>query len=204
MQNSGRSKDLEKRQRILEAAKNIFLKQGYHHAGMNQIAQMAGVTKLTVYNHFQDKANLFVCAIEESCETYISADTFQLQPQSDFKQQLASISRCALHTIYLPEALKLDHVLYELAAEKSPLVKQFFAASHQRLCNMLTHFFEQASKLGLIQADDPLRQTELILSLLLGLRHQNVLLGIEMPPTPDELELSIQYAIEIFMLKYSP
>ncbi|MCG2932301.1 TetR/AcrR family transcriptional regulator C-terminal domain-containing protein, partial [Escherichia coli] len=61
-----------------------------------------------------------------------------------------------------------------------------------------------ASKLGLIQSDDPLRQTELILSLLLGLRHQNVLLGIEMPPTPDELELSIQYAIEIFMLKYSP
>ena len=48
MQNSGRPKDLEKRQRILEAAKNIFLKQGYHHAGMNQIAQMAGVTKLTV------------------------------------------------------------------------------------------------------------------------------------------------------------
>ena len=63
MQNSGRPKDLEKRQRILEAAKNIFLKQGYHHAVMNQIAQMAGVTKLTVYNHFQDKANLFVCAI---------------------------------------------------------------------------------------------------------------------------------------------
>ena len=109
---------------------------------MNQIAQMAGVTKLTVYNHFQDKANLFVCAIEESCETYISADTFQLQPQSDFKQQLAGISRCALHTIYLPEALKLDHVLYELAAEK-PIGKTVFAASHQKLCNMLTHFLSK-------------------------------------------------------------
>lgn len=52
---SGRPKDLEKRARILQAAKAIFLKSGYHGTSMNLIAQEAGVTKLTVYNHFQDK-----------------------------------------------------------------------------------------------------------------------------------------------------
>ena len=56
----GRPKDLEKRQRILMAAKSLFLKYGYHGSSMNQIAAEAGVTKLTVYNHFQDKANLFI------------------------------------------------------------------------------------------------------------------------------------------------
>lgn len=65
---SGRPKDLEKRARILQAAKAIFLKSGYHGTSMNLIAQEAGVTKLTVYNHFQDKANLFICAITETCE----------------------------------------------------------------------------------------------------------------------------------------
>ena len=35
---------------------------------MDHIAKEAHVTKLTVYNHFQDKANLFSCAIEETCE----------------------------------------------------------------------------------------------------------------------------------------
>ena len=49
---SGRPKDLEKRARILQAAKAIFLKSGYHGTSLNQIAQEAGVTKLTVYNHF--------------------------------------------------------------------------------------------------------------------------------------------------------
>jgi TetR/AcrR family transcriptional repressor of mexJK operon len=34
---------------------------------MNQIAKDAGVTKLTVYNHFQDKESLFTCAIQETC-----------------------------------------------------------------------------------------------------------------------------------------
>ena len=36
----------------------------------------------------------------------------------------------ALGIIYLPEALKLDRVLFELAAEQSPLTQQFFDASH--------------------------------------------------------------------------
>lgn len=63
----GRPKDLEKRQRILNAAKQLFLQHGYHGSSMNQIALKAGVTKLTVYNHFQDKATLFSCAVEETC-----------------------------------------------------------------------------------------------------------------------------------------
>ncbi len=51
----GRPKDLEKRKRILESAKILFLECGYHGCSMNKIAQKADVTKLTVYNHFQDK-----------------------------------------------------------------------------------------------------------------------------------------------------
>ena len=73
---SGRPKDLEKRARILQAAKSIFLKMGYHATSMDQIAKEAAVTKLTVYNHFHDKANLFTCAIEESCEESIRAKQF--------------------------------------------------------------------------------------------------------------------------------
>lgn len=202
MQASGRPKDLEKRKRILEAAKAAFLKHGYHHANMNQIAKDASVTKLTVYNHFQDKANLFICAIEESCKEYIATRHFQLTADSHFLQSFYHVCECAIYTIYLPEALKLEHVLFELAAEQSPLTEKFFNASHQKMCNSMVDFFQQASNLGFIRADIPLKQTELIMSLLLGLRHHHVLLGMEAAPNTDELEQSIADAIEIFMLKY--
>lgn len=202
MQASGRPKDLEKRKRILEAAKTAFLKHGYHHANMNQIAKDASVTKLTVYNHFQDKANLFICAIEESCKEYIATRHFQLTADSHFLQSFYHVCECAIYTIYLPEALKLEHVLFELAAEQSPLTEKFFNASHQKMCNSMVDFFQQASNLGFIRADIPLKQTELIMSLLLGLRHHHVLLGMEAAPNTDELQQSIADAIEIFMLKY--
>ena len=201
---SGRPKDLEKRAKILQAAKSIFLKMGYHATSMDQIAKEAAVTKLTVYNHFQDKANLFICAIEESCEEPIRAKQFELTPESDFRQALYLMCQRALSIIYLPEAMKLDRVLFELAAEQSPLTQQFFDASHTRMCHVWCDFFEQAIAFKFIQADAPLKQTELIISLMLGIRHQQVLLGLAPVPTANEIDQIIQHAIEIFLLKYQP
>ncbi|MCH7308504.1 TetR/AcrR family transcriptional regulator [Acinetobacter sp. NIPH 1852] len=199
---SGRPKDLEKRAKILQAAKSIFLKLGYHAANMNQIAKEAGVTKLTVYNHFQDKANLFICAIEETCEESICAKEFVLTAETNFEQALYLMCHRALSIIYLPEALKLDRVLFELAAEQSPLTQQFFDASHTRMCNVWCDFFQQAIALQFIQADEPLAQTELILSLMLGTRHHRVLLGLDAVPSITEIDQTIQQAIALFLLKY--
>ncbi|USP40539.1 TetR/AcrR family transcriptional regulator [Acinetobacter sp. XS-4] len=199
---SGRPKDLEKRARILQAAKAIFLKSGYHGTSMNQIAQEASVTKLTVYNHFQDKANLFICAITETCEETLSTKQFELDASADFYQALFIVCSRALQIIYSPEALKLEHVLFELAAEQSPLAEQFFTASHTRLQNQLTVFFQKAAELGFIQAADPVYQTELLLTLLLGVRHHKVLLRIIAVPSAQELDQIIQDAINLFMLKY--
>lgn len=199
---SGRPKDLEKRARILQAAKAIFLKSGYHGTSMNQIAQEAGVTKLTVYNHFQDKVNLFICAITETCEETLCTKQFDLDTSADFYQTLFIVCSRALQIIYSPEALKLDHVLLELAAEQNPLALQFFEASHTRMENQLAEFFQKAAQLGFIQADDPIYQTELLLTLLLGVRHHKVLLGITSAPNAQELEQIIRDAINLFLLKY--
>lgn len=199
---SGRPKDLEKRARILQAAKAIFLKSGYHGTSMNQIAQEAGVTKLTVYNHFQDKVNLFICAITETCEETLCTKQFDLDTSADFYQTLFIVCSRALQIIYSPEALKLDHVLLELAAEQNPLALQFFEASHTRMENQLAEFFQKAAQLGFIQADDPIYQTELLLTLLLGVRHHKVLLGITAAPNAQELEQIIRDTINLFLLKY--
>lgn len=197
---AGRPKDLEKRARILAAAKTVFLKQGYHGSSMNQIAAEAGVTKLTVYNHFQDKATLFTCAIEASCEEVMPARQLSLQPHSNFREQLYQVCHRVLHLIYLPEALKLEYILLQLAAEQNPLVQQFFNASHQRLNRILADFFEQAVALKLISTTSPVVQTERLLTLLLGVRHHYVLLGMQPVPDDAEQQQIIQQALVQFLL----
>lgn len=162
----GRPKDLEKRQRILSVAKALFLAHGYHASSMNQIAREAGVTKLTVYNHFQDKATLFSCAIEDTCEAILHEHPQLLQPGSDFAQE-------------------------------------FYQASHSKLDAVWNDFFALAQQYRFIQVDLPEKQTELIVSLLTGIRHQKILLGLSPPPSSAEQQQIISEAIELFMLKYA-
>lgn len=200
----GRPKDLEKRRRILDAAKHLFLQHGYHGSSMNQIAQAAGVTKLTVYNHIQDKATLFTCAIEDTCEHLIPASpTTLLHAESNFRDALHEACILSMNMVNLPEAIKLDLLLMELASEQSPLTQQFFNASHLRLSQLWQEFFHLAQSYHFIQQDDPLRQTELMLSLLFGNRHQKVLLGVFPVPALEQQQIIIQDAIHIFLLRYA-
>lgn len=65
-----RGGDPTKRQVILDAAITTFLREGYERAGVDTIAEAAGVAKQTVYNHFGAKENLFLAAVDhERCRS---------------------------------------------------------------------------------------------------------------------------------------
>ena len=52
-----------KRRQILPGARQVFAELGFERASVDLIASRAGVSKATVYNHFEDKKALFVaCA----------------------------------------------------------------------------------------------------------------------------------------------
>ena len=46
--------------RIVEAARLLFEQQGYHGTSMRQIAQEAGIALSGIYNHFNNKEDIFV------------------------------------------------------------------------------------------------------------------------------------------------
>ncbi len=46
-------------ERILRAASDLFLKRGYEHTTIAQIAERASVSRATIFWHFSDKAGLF-------------------------------------------------------------------------------------------------------------------------------------------------
>ncbi len=64
----GKTADLAKREGIILAAKKAFFDHGYAGASIEAIAGEAGVSKVTIYNHFGDKRALFTAAVEHECE----------------------------------------------------------------------------------------------------------------------------------------
>lgn len=58
------SKGDQSRQKVLEAAHKLFLRQGFHGTSMRQIATESGLALAGIYNHFADKDALFTAVLD--------------------------------------------------------------------------------------------------------------------------------------------
>ena len=75
---------------ILRGAGHVFAEVGYDHAGMDAIALAAGVSKVTVYAHFHDKAGLFE-ALMEHWLSELPVPTFILGDDVGLREQLLEV-----------------------------------------------------------------------------------------------------------------
>ena len=53
----------ERRGQLLVVASDVFVNRGYHAAGMDEIADRAGVSKPVLYQHFSSKLELYLAGL---------------------------------------------------------------------------------------------------------------------------------------------
>ena len=58
----------EKREAILDAARPIFLREGWAGASLERVAAESGISKMTIYRHFRSKEELFAALITAMCQ----------------------------------------------------------------------------------------------------------------------------------------
>ncbi len=79
----------EKKQRILQAAVEVFSENGFHQTTIDQIAERAGVGKGTVYLYFESKQNLFYAIIQGGLALVVRGATMLAQAEPNPKQRIA-------------------------------------------------------------------------------------------------------------------
>ncbi len=62
-----------RRAQLLESALDVFVAQGYHAAGMDDIAERAGVSKPVLYQHFPGKLDLYLALLDKACDQVLEA-----------------------------------------------------------------------------------------------------------------------------------
>lgn len=91
-----------KRQAIVQAARELFLREGFG-VGMDVIAAEAGVSKVTVYNHFGSKEALFTAviagALDEPLGSASTAALDGLAEAEDLRTALVDAARAWVHAV---------------------------------------------------------------------------------------------------------
>ena len=200
----GRPKDLSKRRAILDAAKGLFLRNGYDGSSMDAIAAEAGVSKLTVYNHFTDKETLFSAAIEAKCEEQLPELLFELPDDVPLESQLVEIARGFLTLVNSRESVEMHRMMMSLASQGSKLSQMFYEAGPKRIQEEMEVLLHKAAKRGLLRLDDPHLAADHFFSLLKGGAHFRLLIGCAEPLAGAAAERHAQESVQLFLRAYRP
>ncbi len=105
-----RNKRVATRDKILEAAKQVFAEHPYSSASIRMVGKAAGIDHPLISYYFPTKADLFEAVVEEVAETYIQANTswFEgLEELSASRGLSLYLDRLLEFTSEHPEALRI-------------------------------------------------------------------------------------------------
>ena len=199
----GRPKDLGKRAAILEAAKQLFVREGFAGASMDKIAAEAGVSKLTVYSHFGDKEALFAAAIRAKCEEMMPADLFQLELKGPLRSQLKAIASGFFALISSEEAISTHRMMIAPGNADDPLRELFWEAGPKRTHEHFAAFLRARIEAGELEIPDVARATEQFFTLLKGELHAHMLCGLCPNPARADVAAHLEACVDLFLRAYA-
>jgi TetR/AcrR family transcriptional repressor of mexJK operon len=190
----GRPLSDKKREAILRGAKAVFLKEGFGGASMDQIAAMAGVSKMTVYRHFGSKEDLFAGVITELCQFIVAEDMNEIFSHEPI-DALRSFARKMTDIVFAPETAELHRIVIAESRRFPKLGRLFYKTGPQACIDALEDYFVRNKNDRRFRIENPRRAAEEFLELLRGYSHLKMLLGIEKAPSARDIDARIDSAV---------
>ncbi|CAM4410445.1 TetR/AcrR family transcriptional regulator [Shewanella livingstonensis] len=119
-----------KRAAIIEAARTTFKELGVAATSMDKLAEVAGVSKRTVYNHFATKEALVMTLMTDLWEQALSQPTVVYHPHQPLDAQLQQLVRDDINYLQSKEHIEVSrmvigHLFYttEMQQELQKVIK---------------------------------------------------------------------------------
>ena len=136
---------------IVAAARKQFLKHGFSEATVDAIAKSAGVSKRTVYRHFDDKQALFAAVVDWLChEVPPPAVEAIIDENSEPAAVLTEMGVHILTNIYTREQIELFRVSVT-DAKRFPEVGKMMFEQVARTEQKIGSYLESLSRAGRIK-----------------------------------------------------
>ncbi|KRG44912.1 TetR family transcriptional regulator [Stenotrophomonas pictorum JCM 9942] len=199
----GRPKDLGKRAAILDAAKELFIEQGFNGISMDGIAAAAGVSKLTVYSHFGDKETLFTEAIQAKCVEMMPDELFVTDNEGPLRDQLLGIGDAFFTLISSDAAIATQRMM--MTPDTDDRIRQmFWQAGPARTEAALADFLGARVARQELVIDDLALAARQFFCLIKGEVHTHMMCGLCSAPAVPDARAHIAACVDFFLRAYAP
>jgi TetR/AcrR family transcriptional repressor of mexJK operon len=195
----GKTADPAKREVIVVSAKRAFFDHGYAAASIEAIAADAGVSKVTIYNHFGDKRALFTAAVEHECENIRGQLLFD-EPSGSLRERLIAFGRSMIAFLSRPEMIRFEQRIAAEVEREPELGICFLEAGPRRMHRALAGLLTRERERGKLSLDDPMQAAEHLAAMCKGLADMERRFAGTVDP--DRADRRICSAVDLFLRGY--
>jgi TetR/AcrR family transcriptional repressor of mexJK operon len=197
-----------KRAAIVRAALLLFMREGFARTSVDAIAEEAGVSKRTIYNHFGDKENLFLSVVGDTYDSMIGIVVEMMH------QHLTDIPEGAVEEHVIGFARDMA-MLAARSSERAALIRlmmteaPFFPQLREHRMRPQGITGEIAAQLvkldarGLLDVPEPYEAANHLFALTMGQMNNRSLFGA-LPLSDEEISAMAASGARAFLRAYRP
>jgi TetR/AcrR family transcriptional regulator, mexJK operon transcriptional repressor len=195
-----------KHQAILAAAEQIFLRDGYFGANMDDLAVLSQVSKQTVYKHFGSKEALFI-ELVRTMTTLAGNDVHDEVPDpataEELPEFLAAYAERQLTAVLTPRILQLRRLVIGEATRFPELGEVLWESGPRRAMNAMSACFNRLTDAGWLLVEEPDTAASFFNWLVMSEPlNKTMLLGDQAIPVLDSLRRHCAEVARVFLSAY--
>ncbi len=198
----GRPKDPARLERVLAAAGQLFQSQGFEATSMDDVARLAGVSKMTVYSHFGDKQALFAAAIARGAERAFVGEAPALDPLRP-EAMLTALGKGLMGLLRHPHVARMTATLFALGEAQPEARAAYFRNGPQRMHAVVRDYLLACQAAGSLQVPDADLAARHFCALCVDIDQWRVWLNLDRP-TESEQAHALASAVGLFMRAHRP
>ena len=203
---TGRSE--RRRQAIIQAATEVFVRHGYLGATTDEVAARASVSKQTLYKHFADKQHLFAEIILDTTVQLVDglsdAAASTLDDAQDVRKALRDLADGFLRGLLQPDVLRLRRLVIAEADRFPEVGRAWFDRGFDRSLVILGEAMRRLADRGLLHnlSDPTLAAYQFAGLVMYQPMNQVMFAGTDALPPADKLNRIADSAVEMFLATY--
>lgn len=198
----GRPKDAEKHRAIITAAEEVFFDRGFAATTVAAVAERAGVSKVTIYARFQDKAGLFEAMVKQVSDRMVAKCDVLPNTSAFLEERLVAFGMGLLSELLSPRLIAFERNLAGELSQHPALAKRFFEAGPLNDQRRLSIMIAEAAAKGDLDVTDPMHAAADLYGLWQGVHMIEVRFGIANPPSQAKLGRIVKSGVARFLKAY--
>ena len=177
----------------------MFLEKGYDNVSINDIIDVVGGSKGTIYSNFGSKEKLFEAVVQQMCsDVTIQIDT---RPVGTVDEQLTRIARSFVSKVLSPQILRFHRLMTSIGRTFPAAGRLFYDTGPRTVYQIIAEWIALHQREGNIRSDaDPHRLAVLFHDMLIGEQQLSWLTSASgEKDRAKRIEQTVRLAVTVFL-----